>query len=484
MSITPAKILVVDDDRTQLTALSLALERQGHQIIPVQDAEDVLPALARETPDLLMLDILMPKVDGLQLLRRIKDDERWRDLPVLMISVLAPEEATAASLGLGAADFIAKPFRAKELAARVEAQLRAGRVLRDARLEARRAAVEASVRTEMLDILHEVTSQLEPNQIYRVLANRVMHALKISRCSIVLAKPTEQTALVVVAAEKPELSNLQIRVADYPEIRRAIALNQPVLVRDVTSDPLFAESRSEWESRGVRVETHSAIAVPFGMHGEQSGVFFLRTMSGEPPLDNADLLFAERIIGTAVGVIERAYRLEDAQSAREQYEWLATTDALTACVNRRGLLDRLEEELERVNRYNLTLCVMMIDVDHFKRINDSRGHVVGDDVLRQLGAMLRAEVRAVDTVARYGGEEFVILLPETALAGAVALAERIRERVAQRDFAEDGSGLRTTISIGVTTLAADDVEDPEGVLARADAALYRAKDAGRNLVRS
>jgi two-component system cell cycle response regulator len=484
MSITPAKILVVDDDRTQLTALSLALERQGHQIIPVQDAEDVLPALARETPDLLMLDILMPKVDGLQLLRRIKDDERWRDLPVLMISVLAPEEATAASLGLGAADFIAKPFRAKELAARVEAQLRAGRVLRDARLEARRAAVEASVRTEMLDILHEVTSQLEPNQIYRVLANRVMHALKISRCSIVLAKPTEQTALVVVAAEKPELSNLQIRVADYPEIRRAIALNQPVLVRDVTSDPLFAESRSEWESRGVRVETHSAIAVPFGMHGEQSGVFFLRTMSGEPPLDNADLLFAERIIGTAVGVIERAYRLEDAQSAREQYEWLATTDALTACVNRRALLDRLEEELERVNRYDLTLGVMMIDVDHFKRINDSRGHVVGDDVLRQLGAMLRAEVRAVDTVARYGGEEFVILLPETALAGAVALAERIRERVAQRDFAEDGSGLRTTISIGVTTLAADDVEDPEGVLTRADAALYRAKDAGRNLVRS
>jgi two-component system cell cycle response regulator len=162
----------------------------------------------------------------------------------------------------------------------------------------------------------------------------------------------------------------------------------------------------------------------------------------------------------------------------------STSDALTACVNRRALLDRLEEELERVNRYDLTLGVMMIDVDHFKRINDSRGHVVGDDVLRQLGAMLRAEVRAVDTVARYGGEEFVILLPETALAGAVALAERIRERVAQRDFAEDGSGLRTTISIGVTTLAADDVEDPEGVLTRADAALYRAKDAGRNLVRS
>ncbi|KPJ97924.1 MAG: hypothetical protein AMS20_16655 [Gemmatimonas sp. SG8_28] len=484
MTVTPAKIVVVDDDRTQLTALSLALERQGYLVAPVQDPEDVTSVLARENPDLLMLDILMPKVDGLQLLRRIKADERWRDLPVLMISVLAPEEATATSLGLGAADFISKPFRAKELAARVEAQLRAGRVLRDARLEARRAAIEASVRSEMLDILHEVTTQLEPNQIYRVLANRVLHALRISRCSIVLAKPGEDKALVVVAAEKPELNNLEIRVADYPEISRALALNQPVLVRDVAKDPLFEAARQDWLGRGVRVETHSAIAVPFGMHGEQSGVFFLRTMAGEPPLDNGDLLFAERIIGTAVGVIERAYRLEDAQFAKDQYAWLATTDPLTDCVNRRGLLDRLEAELERVQRYGEALSLMMIDLDHFKKVNDSHGHLAGDEVLRQIGALLRGEVRAVDTVARYGGEEFVILLPETTQPGAVALAERIRERVAQRDFSEDASMLSVTISVGVTTVSAGEVDDPEGVLGRVDAALYRAKRAGRNLVRS
>ncbi len=484
MTVTPAKIVVVDDDRTQLTALSLALERQGYLVVPLQDPDEVIPVLARENPELLMLDILMPKVDGLQLLRRIKGDERWRDLPVLMISVLAPEEATAASLGLGAADFIAKPFRAKELAARVEAQLRAGRVLRDARLDARRAAVEASVRSEMLDILHEVTAQLEPNQIYRVLANRVMHALRISRCSIVLAKPGEEMALVVVAAEKPELNNLEIRVGDYPEIGRALALNGPVLVRDVTHDPLFETAREEWQRRGVRVETHSAIAVPFGMRGEQGGVFFLRTMAGEPPLDNEDLMFAERIIGTAVGVIERAYRLEDAQSAKDEYEWLATTDPLTDCVNRRALLDRLEAELERVQRYGEALSIMMVDLDHFKQVNDSRGHLAGDAVLREVEALLRSEVRAVDTVARYGGEEFVILLPETTQPGAVALAERIRERVAQRDFSEDGTALTITISIGVTTVSAGEVEDPEGVLGRVDAALYRAKRAGRNLVRS
>jgi two-component system cell cycle response regulator len=257
-----------------------------------------------------------------------------------------------------------------------------------------------------------------------------------------------------------------------------------VLVRDVAKDPLFEAARQDWLGRGVRVETHSAIAVPFGMHNEQSGVFFLRTMAGEPPLDNGDLLFAERIIGTAVGVIERAYRLEDAQFAKDQYAWLATTDALTDCMNRRGLLDHLEAELERVQRYGEALSLMMIDLDHFKKVNDSHGHLAGDEVLRQIGALLRGEVRAVDTVARYGGEEFVILLPETTQPGAVALAERIRERVAQRDFSEDASMLSVTISVGVTTVSAGEVDDPEGVLGRVDAALYRAKRAGRNLVRS
>ncbi len=484
MTVTPAKIVVVDDDRIQLTALSLALERHGYLVVPVQDPDEVLPVLAREEPELLMLDILMPKVDGLQLLRRIKGDERWRDLPVLMMSVLAPEEATATSLGLGASDFVSKPFRAKELAARVEAQLRAGRILREARIEARRAAIEASVRWEMLDILHEVTNQLEPNQIYRVLASRVLHALRISRCAVVLAKPGEERAVIVVAAEQPDLNNLEIRIADYPEIRRALSLNQPVLVRDVTTDPLFEEARKDWKARGIQVGTHSAIAVPFGMHGEQTGVFFLRTMAGEPSLDNEDLMFAERLVGTAVGVIEQAYRLEDVQFARDQYEWLATTDALTSCVNRRALLDRLEAELERVLRYGEALSVLMIDVDHFKDVNDARGHLAGDDVLRQLGDLLRGEVRAVDTVARYGGEEFVILLPETIQSGALVLAERIRERVAARDFSEDHSGLFVTISIGVTSVGGGEVEDADGVLGRVDAALYRAKGAGRNLVRS
>jgi diguanylate cyclase (GGDEF)-like protein len=255
-------------------------------------------------------------------------------------------------------------------------------------------------------------------------------------------------------------------------------------VRDVHRDPLFADVRSEWQERGVNIATHSAIAVPFTMTEKNRGVFFLRTLEGDPSLGDEDLVFAEKVIDSCVGVIEKAYKLEDVQSAKDRYEWLATVDALTGCLNRRALLDQLETETERVRRYGQAVSVLMVDLDYFKHVNDTHGHLAGDSVLHQVGVLLRSELRAVDTVARFGGDEFIMLLPETSLAGARALADRIRERIANTDFSDDGSGVRLTASFGVTVIAADDVDEPEAVLNRVDRILYRAKDEGRNVVRT
>ena len=188
---TPAKILVADDDRTLLEALTMILKDKGYDVVAVPDGQGLLQLIEKEQPDLLMLDIMMPKVDGLQLLQEVRSDERYRDLPVLMISSMAPEEATVRSLGLGASDFIAKPFRVRELTARVEAQLRQGEAMQAARDEARRRADEAAIRAEMVDILHEVTDALAPEEIYHVLTRRVANVLNVSRCSLVLAKRGE-----------------------------------------------------------------------------------------------------------------------------------------------------------------------------------------------------------------------------------------------------------------------------------------------------
>jgi len=179
----------------------------------------------------------------------------------------------------------------------------------------------------------------------------------------------------------------------------------------------------------MKVPTRSAVALPFWMKDQQIGVFFLRTTGDDPPLTRADAQFAETVIKTAVSAIEKAYDFESAVSDKQRLEKLAATDALTGLTNRRGLSEALTQELDRARRYNLALTILLADIDRFKTINDTRGHIAGDSVLRQVGELLRREARSVDIVARYGGEEFVVVMPETATQGAAIFAERVRLRV-------------------------------------------------------
>lgn len=487
-----SRILVADDDPSVLESVTWLLKENGYEVVPANGGAACLDQLERRSPDLLLLDILMPDADGLQLLERIKSDERWRDLPVLMLSAQPPEDASVRSLGLGAADFIRKPYRPKELLARVQAHLRMGTVLRATRLalvrteEALvRAQQDADSRRKLVDILHEVTGDLSVSELFHLLVRRAARALGVSHCSVVLARPGEASAVVVAAYENPKLQQLTIQLDRYPELKAALDSGQPVLVEDLDTHPLYEGVRHVWGIEGIEIPIRSVIALPFTIERGQYGVFLVRRTRDQEPFGASDLEFAQAVITAAVAVIQRAQMVESTMADNARLEQLAQTDPLTQLLNRRALTERITAEMERALRYDSTLALLMIDLDHFKRVNDTYGHLVGDDVLRDVAKLLVDTIRVSDIVARYGGEEFLVLLPETDDAGAESFADRIRAAVEEHDFTDGGEHpqLRLTASIGVAMYPAARVESVEDLFARADAALYRAKADGRNRVR-
>lgn len=488
------RVLIADDDPALVRTMGWVLREHGYDVATATAGRDVIPLMCERTPDIVLLDVLFPDIDGAEVLELIKSDDRWRDVPVLMISSLPPEEAAVRTLGLGAADYVRKPFRVRELLARMQAQLRMRAILRSAHESLRetraaltRVQVEAEHRRHLVDILHDVTDELSADEIYHLLARRVARALNLSHSSVILAREGERPRVVATAFEtggEPS-RDFVLELDRYPELRTALGTGRPVLVEDVMTSPLYDDVRHSWERDGTTVTTRSVVAIPFALEPDQAGVFFLRRSRQEPPLDQSDVEFADTVIRAAVNAVQRAKVIESAIADNRRLELLAHTDPLTKLLNRRALGERLGAEMERVRRYNTTVSVLLIDIDHFKLINDTFGHLTGDDVLCEVANLLQRGVRAVDVVARYGGEEFVIVLPETGPTGAAAFAERLREYIEAQLFAEARRvPVRITTSIGVACYPGFGVESVEDLFAASDQALYRAKSEGRNRVRA
>ncbi|MCU0619352.1 MAG: diguanylate cyclase [Gemmatimonadaceae bacterium] len=471
----PPRILVADRDPATSQTVSWILREHGYDVLGAGGADGLAATMDDFPPDLLLLDTPFGDDEALRALARLKAHERWKDLPVIVTAGADGDELVERALATGAIDVVRKPFRAGELLARIGAHLRARttlaatrRQLHGLQAELARAREEADAGRTMMEILREVGADLSSEEIYHLLVRRVARALDLYRCSVVIARPGDERAIVPAAFDDPALRNRPLELARYPEIRVALESGRPVLVPDVSVHPLFAGERERWREEGRVPRVRSVIALPFFVDRQQAGVVLLRRGDGEPPLDEGDVAFADAVVKAAVASIQRAHLLEVARADNARLAALAQTDPLTGVLNRRALMERLGGELDRARRYGHAVAVLMLDLDHFKQINDTLGHLVGDGVLRELGELLRGAVRTADFVARYGGEEFVLVLPETSAEGAVAFADRLREKVAH--------------SIGVALFPAPRIATVEELLSAADTALYRAKADGRNRV--
>jgi len=415
----------------------------------------------------------------------------------------SPARADAASASEGVRDSVREPSSAAPADAGEDTGLQAGlpadppasaetagnqlealrAALRKAEGELLRTRQDAESKRHLVDIMHEVMGNLSTEEIFHMVARRLARALQLSHSSVILARPGDSSGVVATAFEQPNLVNLEVDLDRYPEVSAALEQKRPVLIQDLQTSPWYARLREQWARDGTRMSVRSVIAIPFAFETSRTGVFLLRRTVDQDPLAASDVDFADTVIKSAVNAIEQAHTIEQTKADNARLEALAHTDSLTHLLNRRALTIRLVAELERVRRYNSPLTMLMIDLDHFKLVNDTFGHLVGDEVLRGLAMILQRSVRSVDMVARYGGEEFVVVLPETGEMGAVAFAERIRQRAEQHNFeAARSATVRITVSIGVSCFPSPHVESAEDLFARADAALYRAKDRGRNQV--
>jgi two-component system, cell cycle response regulator len=175
---------------------------------------------------------------------------------------------------------------------------------------------------------------------------------------------------------------------------------------------------------------------------------------------------------------------DDLRANNQLLQKLAQTDPLTELHNRRHMMDTLEAEFDRSSRIGSPFALLMVDLDHFKQVNDSYGHQLGDKVLQSIAWEIKGSLRQYDSAARFGGEEFALLLPETALKGANLIAERLRQSINDIEFAGPLSGLKMTVSIGIATIPSDNVRSVSDLICLADDALYAAKHNGRNRVES
>jgi diguanylate cyclase (GGDEF)-like protein len=304
-------------------------------------------------------------------------------------------------------------------------------------------ALGASLETSQL-----ISSLLRETQIALVRASRVEALVRVSG----------NIQRWVMEAGQPAPKQLEV-TADS----RAYLLSKQARLEDEPSENLYG-------GRAHAAVVRSRLVAPLVMYGEVSGA-----LVAESPAPDAfgehELRLLDAISSQAASAVENA-----------RLYALANIDGLTGLYCRRYLDIRIAEEIERARRFGTSFALIMADLDDFKQLNDSLGHVAGDRALREVAAIAAGQLRGVDLAARYGGEELAFLLPRTSLADAHAVAERIRSAVASYSLIEDGHARPLTLSCGVAGWSESGVSDPGALVARADAALYRAKAAGKNRV--
>ena len=450
------RILVVDDDRLIREMTRDVLVEDGLQVSVVASGGEAMAQISDQGPfDVVVTDLSMREMDGLELLERIKRASPGTD--VIIFTAYASLESALEALRLGASDYLRKPAKPQEILYSVKRTMLRRRIVEEN--ETLRGCLHA------LESSRVLTSCLETADVLPLSLDLQLRLLQRSRAvgRLVGVAPRHPEELYVRGFSDEAASTIRER------IQQGKIFDPSGL--DVAGSSAVVEPGEELTSLGIR--DAEVLALPLRLDDRIVGALWILSdgkLFRPDEVRRAELLIAQ----SEVSLVNAERFLQ----AREK----AFVDDVTDLYNARYLMSSLDREVSRAERQNLDLSVVFLDLDRFKRVNDEYGHLVGSQVLRELGVLLENSVRSIDTVARYGGDEFTVVLVDTGLEGAMQVAERIRHTVEATSFgAERGLDLRLTASLGVAAFPAHGVTR-ESLLDQSDKAMYRGKSLGRNRV--
>lgn len=452
-----ARVLVVDDVAPNVKLLEAKLASEYFDVLTAYSGLEALEIVSREHPDIILLDVMMPGMDGFEVCRRIKSDPSTMHIPVVMVTALDQPSDRVAGLEAGADDFLTKPLQDIALFARVKSLVRMKLTMDELR---NRETTGASLGLDSGDEgFFQGTFDVK---------GRILIVDEQERVMTRIAKALEDygdVSLMHVSDDVPD----RIREKNYDLLIISLTMRETDGLRICSKLRSFAETRR----------------LP------------LLVMVDDP---NSPALVKALEIGVNDYVVRPVDRMEfvarvKTQLRRKLYAdkltenfhlsmQMATTDAVTGLYNRHYLTTHLDTHVKSTKSQGKPLTVLMMDIDHFKQVNDTHGHAVGDEVLAEFASRVAQNIRGIDLAARYGGEEFVVMMPDTSSEWGEMVGERLREEVAEKPFicSADGGSVSITVSIGVATVPTSPDLDAIKLIDMADKALYQAKNGGRNKV--
>lgn len=472
-------ILVADDSPVVLRMIEGLLSEAGFGVATARDGIEALEKAHALPVRLVILDVTMPRLNGYQACRLLKAEPATRHLPVIILTSRDQAGDRFWGLETGADYYLTKDSEPRRLADLVRNVLAA---------EPPRPSPPAAAPVASLDLISRVNELLDRKLYEATLLSEIGRVGRdlghFDQCF---------TSVMSLVARAADFSLGGLAFVEDDELEVLLAVQRPVSTELVEAakrrllELVAAERRGQGfarvQARLFRPSTLGGpeegsltgfVAVPVRTERRLSGVLALAGKS-VARLGPENQPFLEKVANQALIVTENARLVERLRT-------LSIRDSLTGLYNHRHSMEALQRESERVRRYAGRVGVLMVDVDHFKRINDELGHPAGDSVLREIASRLRDGLRGVDVLGRYGGEEFVAILPETGLEDARHTAERLRHAVGARPVRVGEAEVAVTISVGCASQPGPGVDSPSELVAAADSALYRAKQNGRNRV--